>query len=162
VAAVPAAQVAHRLPGRLRIRVPDRRGDRDWAAAAVAGLAACPGVRAVRARALTGSLVIDYDGDVADVARFAARHGLFVLASPEAGEPTLLDQLNLQTMQLNAAMQRFAGGGADLWLSLSFVCFTLALVQVQRGNLMGPATSLAWAGLSALRLARLAKRSQQP
>jgi Cu2+-exporting ATPase len=61
-----AYQVAHAVPGRLRVRYP-RRWLRRRRAALETAIARIPGVRGVTATALTGSLVIQYDRHRVDV-----------------------------------------------------------------------------------------------
>lgn len=61
-------QVVHRLPGRLRVKVPGLQGSGECVAPYQAvfeeALAAVPGVLAVRGNPLTGTVLVNYDAAV--------------------------------------------------------------------------------------------------
>ena len=57
------ALVAHRMPGRLRLRFPQLRGEREAVLTLQALLAEVPGVREVEANPRIGSLLILHDCD---------------------------------------------------------------------------------------------------
>lgn len=57
-------QIAHVLPGRVRLRLPHLRRAREEAQALAAAVAGTPGVTSARARTETGSVLIEHDEDV--------------------------------------------------------------------------------------------------
>ncbi|MBV8914974.1 MAG: hypothetical protein JOZ05_18285 [Acetobacteraceae bacterium] len=62
---MPSAVLVHELPGRLRFSIQALRHNVQRATALRAQLAALPGVAAVSANALTGTLLVTHDGHTA-------------------------------------------------------------------------------------------------
>jgi hypothetical protein len=55
------AEIAHHVPGRLRFRIPDAKGNPERLEQARAALEVLEGVRSVDVNSVTGSVVIEYD-----------------------------------------------------------------------------------------------------
>lgn len=139
----PEARVVHRLPGRVRLRVPARRGDRDWFSSAVVELAMARGVLSARADPRLASLLIHHDGPLEAIAAAAERHGLFRLLDLAPRPESLLGGMRGEAAAWNAGLRR-AAGDADL-ASLAFLGLCLsALWQLARGQILPPAATLAW------------------
>jgi hypothetical protein len=119
-AMLPLAEVEHRIPGRMRLRVRARRGDAGFFRQAETALARVPGVRAVRATPSTGSILIEH-GDEAAVLAGARERGLFDVAPPTQAPPARAEA----PATLNLAAMGFAGAG---------------LLQIARGRALGSAT----------------------
>lgn len=148
----PEAHVSHAAPGRLRIRVPGRRGDGVYFARAEERFGACPEVHRVAVNPLTGSILIEHTTDMAAIGRFAENNDLLVLQAAPAVVP-LGVTLRAGVVDLDTRVRRAAGGTLDLWSAVSVVYLALACIQLFRGYSMGPATALLWTGLSAMRMA---------
>lgn len=118
-ASLPAAEVEHRIPGRMRLRVRARRGDAGFFGRMEAGLARVPGVHAVRANPDTSGILVEYAGDEAAVLAAAREQGLF-----EVGPPNPLASVETPG-RLNVAAVGLAGAG---------------LLQVSRGRVIGSAS----------------------
>jgi len=69
----PTAFIEHQLPGRLRLRVPDRRGDHAYFESVTQSLSAHPGVSRLRTDARRGSVIIHHTDD--DAGRLIATAG---------------------------------------------------------------------------------------
>jgi hypothetical protein len=129
------ASVAHDSPGRLRLKVPERRGDLAFFARLGAALAEAPGVRAVETNARTGSLLILHDGAHRPPLEWAAGQGLLRPAerpfSPVPARPEREPD----------------------WRTVAAVLVgLLALLQLLRGQALGPATTLAFMAAQIARL----------
>lgn len=178
------ADIEHRIPGRLRLRIRQRRGDPGFFRQAEAALAGVPGVSAARANAQTGSLLVEYSGDEAAVLAAARAHGLDVTEPPvrhvavrpaaarSAMETPPPKPLNLAAMGLTGAglVQLLRGevvGSAseNLWNAYGLYAVTrqtlpsallvaFGLFQVARGEVLGSATSLLLYAYSAWRMAQ--------
>jgi len=61
---IPSASIAHRVPGRIRIRIPSARADSEFLEKARAALASLPGVLEVTCNPLTGSLLVLHSPDI--------------------------------------------------------------------------------------------------
>ena len=127
---IPSAEVVHRVNGRLRLRVAERRGDGPWFATTRKSLAAFPGVSRVTANPDTGTfLVRGKDLALRRIPEIAEDRGWFALAGPAA--------------------PRLPAG--DALAGLAPVFFGLAVLQAARGQIMVPALSLLWYALEIVR-----------
>jgi hypothetical protein len=127
---IPSAEIVHRVNGRLRLRVPERRGDAPWFAATRKALAGFPGVLRVTANPDTGSFLIrGKDLALRRIPEIAEDRGWFALSGPDRS-------------------RRPAG---DALAGLAPVFFGLAALQAARGQIMVPALSLLWYALEIVR-----------
>lgn len=127
---IPAAELVHRIDGRLRLRVPERRGDEAWFADTRKALAGFPGVLRVTANPGTGSFLIrGKDLALRRIPEIAEDRGWFTLAEP----------------------QRHEKPASDALAGLAPVFFGLAVLQAARGQIMVPALSLLWYALEIIR-----------
>jgi hypothetical protein len=141
----PTAHVVHRLPGRLRLRVEGRRGDRAWFDEAATTLAMLAGVEEVATSPRTSSIMLRHSRPADDVLAAAAARGLFQLADADLGEGSA------------AARLRAAAVGLSASEGLALVLTLAALRQLWRGQILPPAvTLLAYAATV------LATRDHQP
>lgn len=135
----PVAEIAHRLPGRMRLRVPALRGAPARLAALAGSLRALPGVTAAAAGPLTGTLLLHHAGDFEALRATAEAQGLLRFADapgPAAAEPAPRPD---PAVMLPAA-------GALLWSAL-------AVVQLLRREALPPAMTLGWQALGFARQA---------
>lgn len=158
---LPSAYIVHHLGTRLRLRLPERRGDEAFFAVAEQQLAACPAVSAVTANPLTGSLLINYRGDIADLSAFADLQQLFHIQQPATPDVEMLDVVSERIDQVDRFIQRSAQGHIDLNDVLFFGLVAAAAVQLARGNVFGPTSSLLASAATVLALHR-ARQNRQP
>ena len=135
---LPRAFLAHRLPGRLRVRVPSRKGDRTYFGRAAERLGAHPGIRAVRVSPRTASVAIEHDGPAGEVARLARECGLFDL--PEGAVVATLAE---------AAPARIVGVQPRAAVAAGLA--GLGVVQLARGNVAGTGLEHLWQSYGAAR-----------
>lgn len=175
------ATIEHRIAGRVRLRIPERRGDASFFARAAGLMATWPGIQGVQANPLTGSLLVRYNGDSADWLRRAQAEGLFEAVEP-VREMTVLKQgaparpplspLHVAATGLAAAGvlqvargQVIGSASENLWNAYGLWVVTrrpwasallcgFGLLQLFRGEVLGSATSLFLYAFSAQRLAR--------
>lgn len=125
-AGLPIAEIAHAMPGRARLRFPDRLGDAAFFASVSSGLSALPGVHKVAARPFTGSVLIEHGDALEKVSEAAREAGLFAIgkarSSAETDKPVELDPKAL--------------------VALALVVF--ALWQMTREKFFPPAFTLLW------------------
>ena len=129
------ARVVHRVAGRLRMRLPQMRGDTVWFEALGRTLAAALPDCAVAVNAATGS----------------------VLMTGRVPEPDTLRRLGQSTESFDLCRPRATGDSGQRDVSLSaadlrrlstIVFLILAAVQVARGKVMVPAASFLWYALA--------------
>jgi hypothetical protein len=139
---IPAAEVLHSIDGRTRLRVPSRAGEVPFFSALADTLAALDGVMSVRARPLTGSVLVTHDGAFADIAARAEAANLFVIG--EAAAPS-------------AGHRRFELAPAPAVGALAMGA--LGVVQLLQQRVLPPAITLFWYALTLAREAQAAERN---
>jgi hypothetical protein len=131
---LPEATVIHALPDRLRLRVREKRRDAQYFAAVDEWLSAFPGAIDHDVQPLTGSILFYRDAAFAprDFAEQARRAGMFDLSMPvpdamgsESGDP-------LTDMQWRRCLRQAMVG----------LLVAMAIVQINRGQIMAPAISM--------------------
>ncbi len=123
---LPAAEVAHAMPGRTRLRLPDRRGDAAFFAAVASGLSSLPGVFDVETRPLTGSVLVAHFNPLDELGDTARAAGLFNLRSASiAPSPDSKVEFNPK-------------------LIVALALAGLALWQISREKVVPPALTLLW------------------
>lgn len=162
------ARLAHAVPGRARLRLDTRRGDRGFFDALCERLSACPALERVEPRVSTGSLILSHRGELAPILAWARSRGLFDLQpAPEVGarpQPAregagevageaALAALGEGVQALDSRVRRLSGGTLSLPVLVVGGLFGLGLLQLSRGNVLVPAISLfryAWRGVEGL------------
>jgi len=124
-----SAHVVHYVPGRCRMRLRDMRGETDFFARLESDLARELAGSRVAANALTGSVLIEGEHTrLGDLERVGRERGWFDLSvAAGTGE---------------AAMSALSGEAVRR--SLVTVFLLLAVMQIARGQVLVPATSLLW------------------
>ncbi len=145
------ARLVHRLPGRVRLRVDAKRGDRAWFDALALELSLLENIRSVEANPLTGSLLIRHEGPLERLLEELAARGLLRVSDPEPREIPLARRLAERAEAADARLRRATAGELDLEGAALLVVLLVALVQALRGRLVGPASSLLWYAASLLR-----------
>lgn len=148
----PIARIAHEIPGRLRVRLAEPMA-REALAALVDRIAALPGARRVAARPNTLSVIIESDPALGPIGPKLAALGVLKLR-PEPTPPPVAQAAQLGLMRLDAELGRRTDGAFDLHSALATLLIFGALVQVARGRVAGPATTLAMSAFSLLERSR--------
>jgi hypothetical protein len=161
---LPAAHVSHRTPGRLRLRIPTRRGQADFFDKLVAELTRQTDVERLEANPLTASVLLMPAVDLGKLARIGADGGLYTLAADESGHEAapLAQQVAAGFGGLNRQLRSMTGGNLDL-VSVGFlVLVAAAFIQLQRGHVLGPTSTLLWYASGLLLMSQgLGKRSRE-
>lgn len=134
----PIATIQHQIPGRLRLRIPARRGDVSFFHGIVQALSKLPGVEKLDAIPLTGSIIIRHSGSAQAIVAAATEQGLFEIG-PE--DPK-------KSPAPSTRRPPYSGLGGTTATGLS----GLALFQVARGQLTGNAAENFWNAYGAQRI----------
>ena len=129
------ASVVHYVPGRCRLRLPHMRGDTDFFDRLRGALAGQYPDSAVSVSAVTGSvLMAGVPASLDDLREFGREHGWYELAAGEdQGSAINGDPVGLSGISRDDARR---------YMILAFLA--LAVMQVARGQILVPATSLLW------------------
>lgn len=144
------ARLVHVLPGRIRLRVPAQRGDIAFFRDLSLALMELPGVTEVTARHATAGVLIRHEGPTADLLDGLAPCLELEAMEAEAARP-LLEALLREGTLADLAMRRLTGGRLDAGTAAAVVLFALAGLQAARGQVLGPAVTLAIQALGLLR-----------
>lgn len=154
---IPVAHLAHESSGRTRLKIPTERGNVDYFNRIGHDLAECPGIVRIEVNSRTGSLLILHTEPIARIASFARDHQLFILQGNSESHHTLLNQATKNLVELDTAISRFSLGDLDV-RSLAFVILLLvSALQIFRGQILAPASTLLWYALELLLNARVPK-----
>ena len=166
----PVAYIEHQLPGRVRLRVPSRRGEVPFFEKMVRELSKHPAIRELTATPLTGSITLQHFEPLQPIIDVAADQRLFEIgrldpagkagskpAGDPARDPGLANRLatGLSGLGLFQAVQGNVLGSAveSFWLSfgahrtlgradVAAGFAALGIFQMLRGQLFGSASSL--------------------
>jgi hypothetical protein len=138
------AHVVHHVPGRVRLRVPSRRGDRHFFDAVGSKLGALDGVSAVRTNAATGSVLIRHDGPLHALLAQALGSPLAELVELDLNAPAIAERVRAMSVDADRTIRRFTNGEFDLTTAAAFALVGAAAVQLLRGRPPSGAVTLAW------------------
>jgi hypothetical protein len=151
----PKARISHELPGRVRLKIPERRGDARYFASLKAQISALSGVERVQVSALAASILIEHDRStlegIMDVLRDKE---LFEVLSDASSAVPAVDSAHAGMLALDDALSRISRGTADLRTLVLLVLLGLAVRQLLRGQILAPAVSLLWYAYELVRWAR--------
>lgn len=116
----PLARVVHSIPGRTRLRTHGIKGDTVALSALQSALEDTRGVQNVHINLVTGSVLVEHDGDIDDVLRELERRGALRLES-EVPEPYLA-QIHRALAESDQRLKEVSSGRVDLE-TLSFLGF---------------------------------------
>ncbi len=148
---VPVARITHRIKGRIRIRVPMRKGNREYFSSLEAQLRNIPGVTGMETNALTGSVLIFHETDPEKMISYANESGLFRIP---AGDPNgavdssgkrirknrrLTSQISDVFKQADSKMLDMSDGRLDIGGGAFMVLLGLGIYDIARGNFIAPA-----------------------
>ena len=154
---LPKAYVKHRMPGRVRLKIPARRGDEAYFELLAETLAGCDQIRQLQLNPPTASLLIQHgDASFDAIADYAVASALFIVAIDGETDLPALDNLSvaswssLGVSQFDQQLSQLSAGRIDL-RSLFFLGFMgLTIHQAAKGHIMSPASTFFWRALELL------------
>ena len=135
---VPVAHIEHQLPGRVRLRVPSKRGDVSFFERVVKELSRHPAIWELAASPLTGTITLQYSEPLQAIMEAAAALTLFETGGPKPA----VKAAESKRPSRRSESARLAGGIAAGLSGLS-------LYQAARGNVIGNAVESFWLSFSA-------------
>jgi len=154
---IPAAHLAHELSGRTRLKIPSECGNTNYFDRVCRDLAECPGIGRIEINSRTGSLLILHTESIARIATFARDRDLFILQDKNTPRHTTLSHAAQKLAQLDAAITRFSLGDLDMRSLMFIILLMVSVLQVFRGQILAPASTLLWYALDLLLSARVPK-----
>jgi len=140
----PDAYIVHQIPGRVRFKVPARRGDTRYFEETSTLLAECRGVHLSQINPTTGSLLIRHEGDLTPIMAFAKRKKLFQIVQNAPPAIFVRERAGESFKAADSALKSVSNGGMDLLGVLFLGLVALAIHQALEGNIWAPASTLLW------------------
>ena len=137
-----AAHVVHKLLGRTRVKIPSKRGYIEYFGRIGQRLSECPGVTQVATNFRTGSLLIKHTVPFAQVVAFAGEQELFTLQAEKLAPDILSQQVSTNLAWMDTQVVSLSGGDVDLRSILIRVMLIIGLLQIARGEILTPASTL--------------------
>jgi hypothetical protein len=149
---LPSASIAHRTPGRIRLRIPSAKADSDFFDNARARLSMLPGVLEVTCNPLTGSILVlhapDVELDLHGTSAPGDGGALPFVVEPAAAQPMahrrqrsgkssrsdVAQALTLAVAELDDLVREATDNAVDLKVLLPLAAAALGLTLIGRGH----------------------------
>lgn len=149
---LPNAFITHATQGRVRIKIPDRKGDSTYFSSLkekLVGLSELPGIQRVEANPMTGSILVlhalDLQAtDLEMVAQYGEFNNLFCLRLSPPQQASAPGRPVQALQETNRKVGVLTGGEIDAEILAILGLLGIAVVQLKRGNIMIPAVSALW------------------
>jgi hypothetical protein len=148
---IPEAVVSHTTPGRVRVRVPSRKGDTAYFSALKEHFTHFEGVEQIEANALTSSVLLIHSADLNAVAAFAEEQALFKLKKLRPHTSSFSSNFASAFNDFDKRVKRLTGSELDV-PGVAFVTLLgFGIYEIGRGNFAAPAWYTAfWYALNIL------------
>lgn len=148
----PSAYIKHQLPGRVRLKIPQKRGDFRYFDRIAELFTDCPGITQLQLNPPAASILICHgtETDFLNIAEFAQTNGLFTIIEQPEEETFSIPRLPIPKLtstvlnRLDESLMDFSQGRLDGRSLLFLSLIGLAIRQMTKGHIMGPASSLLW------------------
>lgn len=144
---LPEAGITHTISGRLRLKIPSKKGDNSYFQSLEQKLSGCDGVQRVKANAVTAGVLLLHDADIKSISKFAEENRLFMVKSLGSERTLLVDRIRNSFKDLDRRTKNLTGGELDVASAVFLSLVSLSIYQIARGNFFAPAwyTSLWYA-----------------
>jgi len=149
---LPEAYITHVAKGRVRIKIPSRRGDRAFFSALkdkLPELSSIPGVQRIEMNPTTGSVLVIHHldlkpSDLMMMGGVLEQRGLFKLGATDLPGTSISQNIAGTFQKVNQRIADFTKGEIDLPSLAVLGLLGIGLVQIGRGQVMIPAISALW------------------
>lgn len=156
----PSAYVKHQLPGRVRLKIPQKRGDLGYFDRIAKLFASCPGITQLQFNPAVASVLICHDAEqtpFGHITEFAQTNGLFRITEQPEEETFSIPHVPIATLtstglnRLDESLTELSQGLIDSRSLFLLILTGLAVRQIANGHIMTPAASLLWGAIELLR-----------
>ncbi len=157
MADLPEARVAHLTTGRLRVKIPEKRGDEGFFRSVAERLGGWDSIERVEVNPRTASVLVHFPELAALFAENALKNDLFAVSYDDLladNEPagSVTEWATQRVAEADAAVKRWTTGRADIRAAVFLFLVGSGLIQLMRGNISAPAATLFWYAGAMLRL----------
>lgn len=147
----PFAYIRHQIPGRVRLRIPEKKGDMVYFAELAEGFADCQTITQLELNPVSASVLIchDHSDNFLTIAGFAQKNGLFsIIDKPEETfnfpKKPVTNFASAGVARIDQSLSDFTGGLLDGRSLLFLALIGLAIRQMSKEHVLGASSSLLW------------------
>lgn len=137
---LPTAYISHRTTGRLRVKIPSKKGDLFFLQSLKERFSGLEGIEAVEINPLTGSVLLVHSSDERTIAGYAASNSLFIIQELDLAPAGLQRRVFKAFGSVNSQLKTATGGEIDIGGLAFLVLLGFGIYQISAGNL----TALPW------------------
>lgn len=154
------AVIVHQLPGRVRLRLHEKRGDPDYFSAMSENIARLNGVHHVKVNPSTGSMLIEFSESTDNLLRQLQQHDLY-LSEKEHDHTNNMSERPTRLMSDEDAEPFHLVSNRDInpMFMVATMLAALGVVQTLRGKILVPSLSVFWYAMDAFRQSRTSRIS---
>ncbi len=136
----PEAHISHHTTGRMRIKIPSKKGDIAYLEALKEHFSGLEGIRALEVNPTTGSVLIVHNLDRQTIEQYATAKNLFSLTAANPSPAGLHPKVSETFQDLNDQMKAFTSGEINVGGAAFLALLGAGIYQIGRGNL----TAIPW------------------
>ena len=145
------AFLSHQSPGRLRLKIPSKKGDELFFQSMKDQLSNLSGVEQVDVNPVTGSILLIHSIETEKIAQFARDKGLFEIQWGSTNASYFHREVTKAFNILDDQTRGFTGGGINLGALASLALIVAGTYQIFKGNFAAiPWYTAYWYGLNLL------------
>ncbi|HEX7634565.1 MAG TPA: hypothetical protein VF427_04695 [Noviherbaspirillum sp.] len=149
------AVVVHRIPGRVRLRIQDRRGNAAYFSNLSENLARFENVHNARANPVTGSIALEFAGSLDEVLRRAEKDDLLTIVEAVATDKNPFTAGANAFSDAAPPVNLVSGHDMNRMFMVGLMLLAVSLIQAFRGQWFPPALSVFWYAWEAFSLSNL-------
>lgn len=141
---LPQAEVVHEMKGRLRVRIPEQRQNREYFGKVRERLAGLDGVRSIETNYMTGSVLVLHESSPQVIQDYAEEKGLFQVRQSKSDPVALSQRIAGGFRQVEGRVNAFSKGQVDV-TALAFLGLAVAgAFQILKKNIWPAGVTLLW------------------
>jgi hypothetical protein len=143
------AVIAHRIPGRARLLVRDKRGNIGYFSDLSESLGRLEGVQRTKTNPTTGSITLEFLGDLETILQHAEDTDLLSITESVLPEGSPSSLVRPMAFPINLV----SGRDVNRMFMVGSVLLVVGVIQIIRGEWFPPAVSVFWMAATAFRMA---------
>jgi hypothetical protein len=137
---LPDAYVGHMISGRLRVKIPSKKGDLPYLTSLKSSFSQLQGIEKLEVNPVTGSVLFIHNLDREQIAGYAHAKGIFSLERAKVYRPNLHKRVSQSIGYLDRWITSLTEGEMDLWAMSIVVLICAGIYEISRGNF----TAIPW------------------
>jgi len=136
---IPDAFCSHKTSGRMRLKIPSKKGNRGYFTFLTEQLSGISGIEKIEANPLTGSVLFLYTCGTEAIAEHAETNSIFKLNGLNQYPTNLHQRISNTFKGINDRVKGVTGGEMDMGTLAFLVLAGAGIYQISRGNFTAPA-----------------------